>query len=394
MHAEHAHATSCANCCEPLRGAFCHRCGQSAHDPVRSFGHAVEEVFESFWHLDGRIFRTLQALLVPGRLALDYLAGHRVRYVAPLRLFVVLSVLTFFVARLAVHVGPDDHGGPAPATGTAPRQDDALARRFAEATTAAQVNALHDRTRADLDHALDALPEGVGKTAGEASMKLAADRVDRLAARRLEALGAAPDAGPAAAAGAPSSASAGNTSPSLDEDGKPVEVDIPGLPGFADRWLSSQATHAKDNLPRLQNNPALLLKAFLASVPSALFVLVPLFALLLRVLYLGSGRVYLEHLVVALYSHAFLCLDLLAVLLLSMLKGWVAPHAGFVGTVLGWAEGLLLAWMPVYLLLMQKRVYGQGWPMTTVKYLVAGWLYAWPVGAAALWLMLASLSHL
>jgi hypothetical protein len=77
-----------------------------------------------------------------------------------------------------------------------------------------------------------------------------------------------------------------------------------------------------------------------------------------------------------------------------MLKGWVAPHAGFAGTVLGWAEGLLLAWMPLYLLLMQKRVYGQGWAMTTLKYLVLGWIYAWLVGAAALWLMLASLVHL
>ena len=48
----------------------------------------------------------------------------------------------------------------------------------------------------------------------------------------------------------------------------------------------------------------------------------------------------------------------------------------------------------ILLLLMQKRVYGQGWPMTTVKYLVVGWIYAWLVGAAALWLMFASLSHL
>lgn len=396
MHAEHAHATACANCGEPLQGAFCHRCGQSAHDPVRSFGHAVEEVFESFWHLDGRIFRTLRALLAPGRLALDYLAGHRVAYVAPLRLFVVLSVLTFFVARLAVHVGPADHDGPASATNTATRQDDALARQFAQATTAEQVNALHDRTRADLDHALDALPDGIGKAAGKTSMKLAAAHVDQLATQRLKALGATPDTRPTAmgTADAPASSSGDDALPDLGADGKPVELSIPGLPGFVDAWLSTQATHAKANLPRLQDNPGLLVKAFLASVPSALFVLVPLFALLLRVLYLGSGRVYLEHLVVALYSHAFLCLDLLVVLLLSMIKGWAAPHAGFVGTALGGVEGLLLAWMPVYLLLMQKRVYGQGWPMTTVKYLVVGWVYAWLVGAAALWLMFASLSHL
>ena len=393
MHAEHAHASSCANCGEPLQGEFCHRCGQSAHDPVRSFGHALEEVFESFWHLDGRIFRTLRALLAPGRLALDYLAGHRVRYVAPLRLFVVLSVLTFFVARLAVHAGPDDPGA-VPQAGSARQSDDELAHRFARAATAEQVNALRDRTRAELEHALDAVPDGVGKAAGKTSMKLAAAHVDQLAARRLKELGAAPGTGSTAAAEAASPPPADAALADSDDDGRQVEVDIHGLPGFANRWLSAQATHAKANLPRLQDNPGLLVKTFLASVPTALFVLVPLFAGLLRVAYLGSGRVYREHLVVALYSHAFLCLDLLAVLLLSMLKGWVAPHAGFAGTVLGWAEGLLLAWMPLYLLLMQKRVYGQGWAMTTLKYLVLGWIYAWLVGAAALWLMLASLVHL
>lgn len=54
---------------------------------MRSVAHAVEEVFESFWHLDRRIFRTLRDLLVPGRLALRLLSGQRVRYVAPMRLF-------------------------------------------------------------------------------------------------------------------------------------------------------------------------------------------------------------------------------------------------------------------------------------------------------------------
>jgi hypothetical protein len=45
-------------------------------------------------------------------------------------------------------------------------------------------------------------------------------------------------------------------------------------------------------------------------------------------------------------------------------------------TATGWAEALLFIWMPVYLLLMQKRIYGQGWIMTTLKYLVLGLCYS------------------
>ncbi len=42
------HPKACENCATALHGAYCHACGQSAHNPVRSVAHAVEEVFESF----------------------------------------------------------------------------------------------------------------------------------------------------------------------------------------------------------------------------------------------------------------------------------------------------------------------------------------------------------
>lgn len=89
--------THCENCAAALHGEFCHACGQSIHNPIRHLGHAIEEFFEAFRHLDGRLFRTLRDLWTPGRVAINYLAGHRARYIAPLRLFVVTSVLTFFV---------------------------------------------------------------------------------------------------------------------------------------------------------------------------------------------------------------------------------------------------------------------------------------------------------
>ncbi|RYZ71067.1 MAG: DUF3667 domain-containing protein [Lysobacteraceae bacterium] len=100
----HAGQDHCENCHAALRGEFCHHCGQSIHNPVRHAGHALEELFESFWHLDGRVFRTLRDTLVPGRTATEYLAGHRQRYLPPLRLFVVMSLLAFFIGQLTIHL--------------------------------------------------------------------------------------------------------------------------------------------------------------------------------------------------------------------------------------------------------------------------------------------------
>lgn len=62
-------------------------------------------------------------------------------------------------------------------------------------------------------------------------------------------------------------------------------------------------------------------------------------------------------------------------LLLSLLAGWLAPRAAWIGHPLRWLRTILLCWVPAYLLLMQKRIYRQGWPMTVLKYWCIGSLY-------------------
>src|SRR5690606_25945566 len=162
-HPDHAvhegHPGACANCSTPLQGEYCHLCGQHAHSPVRSFAHAVEEVFESFWHLDGRIFRTLRQLLVPGLLAREYLAGKRAPYVAPMRLFVVLCVLTFFVGRGVIHFGDDGSGDAAVKV-------QMVDQGVAQATTAEEVERVREKRVAELAEARDQLPPLMGPMRG------------------------------------------------------------------------------------------------------------------------------------------------------------------------------------------------------------------------------------
>ena len=90
-------APPCANCETPLAGAFCHACGQKAHlhDKLK---HLVEEFAEGIAHFDGRLWRTLPLLtLNPGRLSREWMAGKRVRYVAPLHLFLFAVFLLFLI---------------------------------------------------------------------------------------------------------------------------------------------------------------------------------------------------------------------------------------------------------------------------------------------------------
>jgi hypothetical protein len=99
----------------------------------------------------------------------------------------------------------------------------------------------------------------------------------------------------------------------------------------------------------------------------------PVFALLLKLTYFFKKRLYMEHFIVALHSHAFLCLALLLVIVLDGLEA-VTPSA-WMHLPLEIMKVVLLVWMPLYLLLMQKRVYGQGWMITLIKYAMLGFVY-------------------
>jgi len=123
-------------------------------------------------------------------------------------------------------------------------------------------------------------------------------------------------------------------------------------------------------------------------VPSTLFVLMPIFALMLKIMYALKRRLYMEHLIVALHSHAFLCLSLLLMFLVMAAQDAVAPRAHGLFHL---AEVALWIWMPTYLLIMQKRVYGQGWTMTVLKYCILGFCYFVLLSLGAAFTLLASL---
>ncbi|HEY4531434.1 MAG TPA: DUF3667 domain-containing protein [Luteimonas sp.] len=376
----HAAPAHCENCAAPLHGAFCHACGQSIHNPIRHFGHAIEEFFEAFWHLDGRLFRTLRDLLSPGRVAINYLAGHRARYIAPLRLFVVLSVLTFFIGAAAIHV--DDSSGDV--TGI---------EGIANATSVAEV----EQARDGLLAGIAAAREDSGDTPGVApALVVAETRIHTAAADRIAQL-----RGSAGADAADPGTDAPPPRPArlqlniFGHRGEWHPQDNPFIvgwwPRFANDWLNRRLGNLERNMQSAASGTAEdWLQGMMASAPTALFLLVPVFALLLRVAYLFSGRLYLEHLVVALYSHVYLLLVLMLTFLLSTIERWAAHPA--VDTVLGLCSGALLASMPVYLLLMQRRVYRQAWPLTLLKYLVIGTVYFVMLLVATLVLFLGRIS--
>ena len=109
----------CENCGSALTGRYCSSCGQRRESPVHSLWHFTSVAAEDLTHADSRLWRTLGALLFrPGQLTREFLAGRRVRYLPPVRLYLVIS-LVFFLWASSSHdklqvLQITDHGGTAP----------------------------------------------------------------------------------------------------------------------------------------------------------------------------------------------------------------------------------------------------------------------------------------
>lgn len=111
-HAEAPLPRVCQNCAAALTGPYCGFCGQRALRLDVSLRELLHEGVHEFIHLDGRILATLRLLLTrPGRLTAEMLAGRRQRYIAPIRLYLVCSLLFFVTLTSLVSLpkaGPDD----------------------------------------------------------------------------------------------------------------------------------------------------------------------------------------------------------------------------------------------------------------------------------------------
>lgn len=303
-------APHCENCGSPLYGEHCYVCGQPTRGLVRHFSTIIGDAADSLFDIDSRLMRTLPALLLkPGFLSREYFDGHRVRYVSPVRLFIFLCIATFFAAKLATPSFDFDDGSEAAPSASAAPTEAAIAEPPSATTVSAPGVMFSSENGSDLDINFDGEP--------------------------------------------------------WDADTNPLTFDV--LPDSVNAWINAQISHLPKNWERVREDPDLLRNAFYSALPTALFVLVPVFALLLKLVYVFKRRLYMEHLVVALHGHAFVCAMLLVLMALSSAQHLLTLPAALVAA-LGWLEWLATLWIPTYLWLHIKRVYGQGVWMTSLKF--------------------------
>jgi len=101
--APHRQTPACRNCGALAPDAFCPRCGQDTVEEPPTFGEFVHEFVLHYLAAEGKLWRTLRALVArPGFLTNEYLRGRKLRYVQPLRLYLTCSVVFFLALKLSV----------------------------------------------------------------------------------------------------------------------------------------------------------------------------------------------------------------------------------------------------------------------------------------------------
>lgn len=144
---------------------------------------------------------------------------------------------------------------------------------------------------------------------------------------------------------------------------------------------------AINNIAALRDDPSDFIDQLLESLPVLLLVLIPLLALLKKLVYLRSGRYYVEHLLLTIQNHSFLFLAFILLFLLDLLI-WmdfiiVAAVAGFLGSALN-------LWVVAYLFLSLRVFFGQGFLKTSFKFLLISLTYGALLIVATLFLSLVS----
>ena len=313
----------CLNCGTSLSGQYCGNCGQRARSRLISLWGLIREAFGDLFELDSRLWQTLGPLLVrPGKLTRDYLLGRRARFMPPFRTYLVLSVVFFLIAFFD------------------PREDfNVLFEPAAETEEVAE----------SADQSADEIRDGVLE-------ELAAEGIivgdDQLPDEEEGSNGIHFDV----------------SSGEGDEEKRRAECDVEDIK-TADipDWLSSRLTPERLQLVCervLADDGRALLDKLRDNVPVALFVLLPLMALVLKLMYPLSKRYYVEHLLFVVHYHAFVFLMLTLQVLFARFGALVSiPESAIDAVLIGAA-----LYIPAYLFRSMQRVYGQGIFITVLKY--------------------------
>lgn len=327
--------SNCQNCQYPLleNYSFCPNCGQENSDKLVAFRTLVSEFFSNYIAYDSKLGRTIGPFLFkPGLLTNEFIKGKRVKYMHPLRLYFAVSFFYFLILSSfisgqvkddAINFGNEENVPSA----------DSLNQAINESVANNTDLAGKEKERAD----------SVLKTllGGGENIKNTAD-TSRITFGRKQ------------------------SKPSfLGKLLKTPQITAEQVLDSLDTEKSQLNLILARQAIKLANEKGNNIVSYLISKASLMmFLLLPFFALILKLFYIRTKRLYVEHITFTLHIHTFLFL----ISSVAMLTARFWPNE--------WIYQLTIFTIFIYFLISFKRVYRQGWFKTLLKMFILFVSYA------------------
>jgi hypothetical protein len=324
---------NCPNCQYPIEAdhRFCPGCGQKTNEKL-TLGVLFSNTISNYFSVDSRFFVSFVPLLFqPGYLPRKFVDGKRNRFLHPAQFYLFISVIFFFL--FSFHTRRQSQ-----------QFDDILKHGFENSSLIADSgnNILTDSVSID-----DNL-----KKLEDKGIKIELDSVDRT---RVDS--------------AINSNGKSNMFDfsrkeldSLTAAGASQEEKLKAMGLKDDAGLVRQRIYTQ-LLKVYERRGGGLLEAFYDSIPVALFFLLPLYALFLKLFFYRKG-LYAHHLVFSFYFFSFL----FTAFTIIMLGNFIYP-------IPDWIDWLLVLMTGIYLWIAIKKFYGQGYFVSLLKTGIISFLY-------------------
>lgn len=290
----------CPNCGHKTNPSdkFCAQCGQSTKTTRISFGEFVNDSLSSLFSMDSKVVHSIIPLLTkPGFLSNEFLKGRRQQYITPVRLYLTISILYFFILASGNKIEKisssfsDDEITNIDNKVLPSKEDDSFVQFNINGSDS--LTSASDSLQAEQD--LD-----------EAISDLMAD---------------------------------------ISDDGD-------------DKWEQYMAAEAR----KIAKDPNAFISYFRDKLSLFLFIMLPFFALLLKLFYFRHKFTYIEHLVFIFHTQSVLFLLLL-----------ITHFLGFISDGITWIAVVLYM---IYGLMAFKNFYKQSWGKTIFKSCLVGFSFS------------------
>ena len=329
---------TCLNCRHVVAERFCPNCGQENTDTRKTFVQLFVHFFEDLTHYENSFWKTIRNLIFkPSALTKEYLSGKRMSYLAPIRLYIFISFVTFFIFSIM----PDESSEEVAVA------KDTKSHKLTEQVNSAPTDSIgksKDRLQKEewiknleRDGYIDKkMADSLQLAANDRNQKYDEGEYMNFGYRSVEQLD------------------------SIQKYGKPHEKI-----GDLAYWMHKKILLAKKGRTKAEVFDKLS-EAIIHNIPKALFIYMPLFALVLWVFQNKKRWYYFDHGIFTLHYFSFL---LLASLILEMFNFFIGLVGNYwlVDNIITIVDTVIIIYMLYYFFPAHHRFYQQSRFKTIVK---------------------------